>query len=1082
MARLQPFQRHAITAPVFDRTKLHRPRLVEILQDNLWRRLILIVAPAGYGKTTLLADLTAHTDRPVCWVRLTEHDQDPMRLARVLVDSLRSRFPHARKRLNLAGLETLPAEGVGRTLAAAIAQAISRSLLLVIDDLHLLSGSQGSAAFLSGLVGAAPPNLCCILSGREVLDLPLAKPTAEGNILTIGHGDLALGEDELEGLLASDERSPVDEPTRRRLMFDTKGWVAGVLLLRLRGLEALQASTPDGKELTYEYFAGEVLGKQPEELQDFVLRSSVLPVMTAEGVEKVVGVDDGSRWLRMALAKGLFVSTSGTSPRTYEYHPLFREYLLGTLGRTDSRLLRSLTMLAARHLANKGEDEQAVQLYLSAGASSRAMAVAATAATRMEREGRLSTLETWDKLLSSKGPLSPRILLALSGLYRDVGMPAKALKAYNRGSRLARMGKDATLSTEFELVRGWIQLDRGDAAAARRVAKRICRNHKSRPGSANARASALRLLALAIQQGGGNIDEAVECSREATRLLRHAAACPRASGLLTHWTILGHAGRFAEAVMARKECEDASLATDSPYIRTALYNNLAVDAALEGRLDDSLRFIAEAETWVGKSGSLTLESVVLSTLADLYCELGRLPEAIRMFDEAHQVAAKSGVVHWLRYIELRKAIALRRIGSYDSAKRELRKARRFGSGASWHPEVEIERLAQTIGSRGRTALQKMDRLRFGGARKFSTPQLAILAVHRARAMLALGHTEQATRALKEGISLGRSSGTLFLLTGELRAARDLLSHAKSILSGDQGYVELEQYLCLGDKLPDLGTGFDGMRRPLRILEVHALGNMEILYAARSLALRPRALELLLYLVDHGSVPREAILELLWGHLDVDKQAANLHSAVYALRRSIGRSAIDTSGGMLRLATELTVQYDAKAFLTEIARCRSMASGRGGDLASWERAARLYGGPFLPAFDSAWVRERRDELEATYLQTAAALGNEALVANSPDPAIPQLVRAVSYDHYREDLVMLLVRCLRAAGRTAEALHAARRFARLIQDDLGLGPSEEFLNLVALFGTGNQHAVAESPLAGVVTADRVSRIPRVALDIS
>src|SRR5574342_1303508 len=96
MARLQTFQRHGITAPVFDKAKLHRRRLVQILQDNLWRKLILVVAPAGYGKTMLLADLTAHTDRRVCWVRLTEHDRDAMRLARAVAGSVDSRFPKAR--------------------------------------------------------------------------------------------------------------------------------------------------------------------------------------------------------------------------------------------------------------------------------------------------------------------------------------------------------------------------------------------------------------------------------------------------------------------------------------------------------------------------------------------------------------------------------------------------------------------------------------------------------------------------------------------------------------------------------------------------------------------------------------------------------------------------------------------------------------------------------------------------------------------------------------------------------------------------------------------------------------------------
>ncbi len=89
MARLDPSLKHAITPPAFDANKIHRERLVDALHGEIARKLIVIAAPAGYGKTTLLADFAAHTDIPVCWVGLTEADRDVMSFATVLLASLK---------------------------------------------------------------------------------------------------------------------------------------------------------------------------------------------------------------------------------------------------------------------------------------------------------------------------------------------------------------------------------------------------------------------------------------------------------------------------------------------------------------------------------------------------------------------------------------------------------------------------------------------------------------------------------------------------------------------------------------------------------------------------------------------------------------------------------------------------------------------------------------------------------------------------------------------------------------------------------------------------------------------------------
>ncbi|HET7009383.1 MAG TPA: AAA family ATPase, partial [Anaerolineales bacterium] len=366
MTRTTPIRRHAITPPVFGREKLHRQRLVEILKANLDRRLILVIAPAGYGKTTLMADLTAHSDRPVCWVRVTEHDRDPARLWRVVVESLGAKFRRMRRQLDARGLESLPADKIGAWIGRQIGETGAPPVALMFDDVHLLGGSSESTALVAGLIDSLPEHVCCILGGREALELPLARAVAANEVLSIGAGDLSFAEDELEAWLKMDGGGEASAEMLERLMSESRGWIAGIQLLRLRGLEALHGSVPSPKELTFDYFGSEVLGRQSDALQRFALESSVLPVMTAEAVEAVCRVEDGARWLRLAVRRGLFLSGTSSSPRTYEYHPLFREFLQKRMEASDSKRARAAKIRAAKFLAKRGEAEQATELFWEA--------------------------------------------------------------------------------------------------------------------------------------------------------------------------------------------------------------------------------------------------------------------------------------------------------------------------------------------------------------------------------------------------------------------------------------------------------------------------------------------------------------------------------------------------------------------------------------------------------------------------------------------------------------------------------------------------------------------------------------------
>ena len=120
MAKLDAVTRHAITAPIFDKTKLHRERLVDEIHANIPRKLIAVAAPPGYGKTTLLADFSEHTDFPVCWLRISEADRDVFRFASILNISLQRRFRRLQNQIDLDRLSGSSPEALAGVFATTI--------------------------------------------------------------------------------------------------------------------------------------------------------------------------------------------------------------------------------------------------------------------------------------------------------------------------------------------------------------------------------------------------------------------------------------------------------------------------------------------------------------------------------------------------------------------------------------------------------------------------------------------------------------------------------------------------------------------------------------------------------------------------------------------------------------------------------------------------------------------------------------------------------------------------------------------------------------------------------------------------
>ncbi|KPK91730.1 MAG: hypothetical protein AMJ88_12765, partial [Anaerolineae bacterium SM23_ 63] len=462
MTALTSLFKHAITPIAFDSSKLHRERLVDMIHAEIPRKLVVIIAPAGYGKSMLLADFTAHTEFPVCWVRLTEADQDVMRLASVLAASLQKRFRRLRGKPDLEALSNSPPEALARAFVELITTRIDESIVIAIDDVHLINPSKAVMTFLNTFLMEAPPHVSLLVAGRELPELSLAKLVVDGEMTGISLHDLALSREELASFAQQFSSVELEDSDIDRLLEETQGWISGVLLSAVLMRDPSVRLVQESRPMVYEYLASVVLDQQKEDVRQFILDSSVLPIMTVEGCDQVLRRDDSQRYLTYLVRKGLFTTSTDLTPRTYEYHPLFREFLTETLSARDLKRLRSLRKRAARYLSTHGQPEDAVEMYLKAGAINRAAALVEKYAQGMFEAGRIQTLEIWGERIDEKRASAPGLCLFLATAYADKGYLGAAEETLKRAFEMLEVGKPSkTRMVHAKNVQGLIALQRG---------------------------------------------------------------------------------------------------------------------------------------------------------------------------------------------------------------------------------------------------------------------------------------------------------------------------------------------------------------------------------------------------------------------------------------------------------------------------------------------------------------------------------------------------------------------------------------------------------------------------------------------
>jgi LuxR family maltose regulon positive regulatory protein len=414
--------------PVFDLviSKLHRPlpRAGTVIRSPLIERMaradgspiVSVVAPAGYGKTTLLAQWAEANSQAFAWVSVDERDNDPKILLTYIAEAL-----DAVEAIDGRVFDALasPGSSVPGTVVPRLGSAfssMSAPVVLVLDDVHVLRNSECRAA-LSVLADHVPDGSRLALAGRAEPPLRVARLRAEGKILEVGPGDLALTPSQASLLLRNADVA-LGEDELVGLHRRTEGWAAGLYLaalyLREGGPLASAAISFSGDDrLMSGYLESEFLAQVSRKQRAFLTQTAVLERMCGPLCDAVLEQSGSTGILAELAASNLLLVPLDRHGEWYRYHHLFRDMLLAELHRREPDLIPVLRRRAASWCLKNELPEEALEYSIAAGDVDAAAGLAVRMGVLAYRQGRVATVQRWFAWLERRGGIEGHPMVAV---------------------------------------------------------------------------------------------------------------------------------------------------------------------------------------------------------------------------------------------------------------------------------------------------------------------------------------------------------------------------------------------------------------------------------------------------------------------------------------------------------------------------------------------------------------------------------------------------------------------------------------------------------------------------------------------
>lgn len=1061
---------------------LPRPRLTERLESNANAPVTLVAADAGCGKTTLIADYLRRQARPSVWYQLDHTDADPIVFLNYVAQGIKNIAPRFGEALfpylSEANEDLLryPERGAD-LLINEILSGIEQPFILVLDDYHHIGTDTAVHKIVDRVLQYASEHLHLIITTRDLPPLAIMKRRAQAAALVITREDLLFTDDEVRELFRNTLKVELHDDQIAMYRKRTHGWITALQLVRqvaekeIGGdgiepdlTEVLQRSEKD----IFDYFAEEVFSRESNEIQDLLLRLSLLESLPLEQCSLLFPDMRCSAQLPELAQKNIFLTVAGDgSAEEYRFHPLFRDFLQRRLrseiGQTGVAAERN--RVAEAFLENK-QWELALPFLLDAENYERAAELIAKRGNEWIAAGAIISLGQFvEKIPPDLLDRFPRALLHQAEIERLQGDTVKSSSLLNRAVKLLHEQKD--MSGEAEALHSLASLARRRSKPGEAL-KLLEKAEKLVPQNSETYIKCLNTRGLCLIQEG-NWNEAEQQFRVALELAEAQSNEPYVR-MIAHNLALapGFRGDFAEAIrwFNRIFRHDKP---DKQFPQEAIgHLNVARLHLYRGELDKTETHLTRSLELCQLFNLKSLLPEIFETYANFYREKNDFAHASEYYERALQAYDEAGIDLATRELNAERARFCLLNGDTARARalvESLLEARE-------KPKNELSRntallmLARVDLAEGNTdglteSIQVL--LDFFHEQNHYYDE-ALAAMLLAETYFTLDKRKAMVAPVQRVLDLSARYDYEYWLKGEIRRNRTIFEYEDILekLPPDLREIlaETEESRVESETAPPAVPHAPLAAAPIIDLTIKVLGHVEI-YRDPSKPFAPdawttrRARDIFCYIATrkHRRVPKDVLIEAFWGNEPFEAIEKNFHPTISHIRKALNsrqafkQNFIVFRDGAYQLNPEFSYKIDTEDFLEHIAAAEAAKRDKN-DVElrrNLEGAYDLYRGEFMGGLYEDWAEEQRHFYQDQFSRVLNALAKLSVADKRWTDALKYAEVILKIDPYREDLHRLVMRVLAAQSKPAAVKKHYEDMSALLKDELGIEPSAETRNL-------------------------------------
>ncbi len=626
-----------------------RRQLFDRLQGAMFGLATVLCGPAGSGKTFLVRSWLDFTGQPAAWVTARPGETDPARFWRSIVDAIEASGLAAAPRDSFTPGRLFDSDLAAVNLLSRL-DGLTRSLVLVIDDLHELT-SPAALQLLGLLLEREPVNLHLMLLSRQDPKLGLHRVRLAGQLTEIRAADLRFTVQDTRELLAA-SGVPLSDTAVAVVYQKTEGWAAGVGLAALSlasqaDPESFAAAFSGSERTVAEYLIAEVLDRQPPDVREMLLCTSVLKEVSGPLADTLTGSLGGETTLRALEAAGAFVIALDPARSRFRYHHLFADLLQHELSRTRPEEVPRLHLTAALWFADQGRPAQAIAHAQAGADQDYAIGLLAEHFFSLVIDGRQPAAhELAESFPREQLPTDPELAVVLAADRLALGsleQAAGAITIADEHSAAVPGNRRNRFDVSLALVRLWLARLRGDFTSV--LAQTTNLRGVTGPASHDAVTLNTDLRALALMNLGiveawsGRPEEAVRHLEDASDLARHSGRRYLEVSCLAHLAAAAEPLSFARTEVACRRVVAVAEAAgwgDDPVVAPALVK-LGLVLAQTGSFGEAEQCLDRAEQILPRALEPAVQFVLHAVRGSLASALGDDEDALRWFGRALRV-------------------------------------------------------------------------------------------------------------------------------------------------------------------------------------------------------------------------------------------------------------------------------------------------------------------------------------------------------------------------------------------------------------------------------------------------------------